>query len=353
MPKRDLVAVDLFCGVGGLTHGMEKAGIRVVAGIDNDATCKFAYEANNKARFVEKDITKLKGTQLKELYPKDAIKVLVGCCPCQTFSQHTIKNEINRKDTRWGLLYHFLRLIRSTNPDVISMENVPRLRNYPIFKKFIAGLKSKGYKVYFRLVNCPRYGIPQRRVRLVLLAAKEEIKLMPETHNPDQYVSIRAIIGDLQNIGDGDIDKNDIVHKAWALSPINKRRIKQSKQGGSWLDWDEELRLECHKRKGGATYKAVYGRMRWDQVAPTITTQFYSYGTGRFGHPEQDRAISLREGALLQTFEPSYKFIPHNPKDEELSFDRIGRHIGNAVPVRLGEVIGTSILNYVKEVANG
>ena len=354
MPGREVVAVDLFCGIGGLTHGLEKAGIKVVAGIDNDVTCKFAYEANNKARFIKADITRLNGRRLRALYPKDAIRILVGCSPCQTFSQHTIKNKIDKKDVRWTMLRHFLRLIRSSNPDIISMENVPRLRNYPIFEEFVRGLQKRDYKVYYRIVFCPRYGVPQRRVRLVLLAARRKIELIPETHDPATYAHVGDIIRNMPRIRDGEIDTNDGMHKAWRLSSINKKRIKQSKQGGTWLDWDEELRLPCHRRRGGKTYKAVYGRMRWADLAPTITTQFYSYGSGRFGHPEQDRAISLREGALLQTFEPDYKFFDKSSQNpNEISFKIIGRHIGNAVPVRLGEVIGTSIKNYAKGGING
>ena len=345
MAERELVAVDLFCGIGGLTHGLEKAGIKVVAGIDNDESCKYAYETNNHSRFIKRDINKLTGKELNALYPKNAIKVLVGCCPCQTFSMHTIKNEIDENDERYGLLYEFLRLVKQSKPAFVSMENVPRLRNYPIFQDFVDGLEKMGYSVYYRVVYCPRYGIPQKRTRLVLLASKREIKLIPETHDPTNYPSIKETLFHLPRIRDGASSKADRIHRAWRLSPINKRRIKQSKQGGTWLDWDEELRLNCHKKKKGATYKAVYGRMSWNQPAPTITTQFYSYGTGRFGHPEQNRAISLREGALLQTFEEEYKFL--HP-EKEISFNEIGRHVGNAVPVKLGIVIGSSIKKYAR-----
>lgn len=345
MEKNKLVAIDLFCGIGGLTHGLQQVGIKVVAGIDFDTSCKYAYEANNNSQFIGKDISEVTGKELNKLYPKGAIKILVGCAPCQTFSQHTLKNKDRDNDERWGLLYQFLRLIRESKPDYVSMENVPQLRKYDVFQDFVKGLIKEKYFVTYSVVNCQRYGIPQRRRRLVLLATKEKaIELIPETNKPKDYLTIKDVIGHLPRIKDGEIHKNDRLHRSWKLSPINKKRIKQSKQGGSWLDWDENLRLECHKKKSGKTYKAVYGRMKWDHLAPTITTQFFSYGTGRFGHPTQNRAISIREGALLQTFPESYKFFPEG---KEFYFTEIGRHIGNAVPVDLGKVIAKSILNHM------
>ena len=341
MVRKKLVAVDLFCGVGGLTHGLQKVGIEVVAGIDNDESCEYAYEKNNKSKFISKNITDFTGEELKKLYPKDSIKILVGCAPCQTFSQHTLKNKNRDKDEKWRLLYEFLRLVKDSQPDFISMENVPQLRKYKVFQDFVNGLEEEGYFVSYKLVNASKYGIPQRRIRLVLLASKNKnIDLIPETHNSKNCPTVMDVIKNFSRIKDGGADKEDLLHRSWRLSPINKKRIKQSKQGGSWLDWDKDLILECHKKKNGATYKAVYGRMKWNKPSPTITTQFYSYGTGRFGHPTQNRAISLREGAMLQTFPRDYKFCKD---DKEISFSEIGRHIGNAIPIKLGEVIGKSI----------
>lgn len=349
--NREVVAVDLFCGIGGLTYGMQKEGIKIVAGIDSDPSCQYAYETNNKSQFIKEDISNITGEYLNSLYPKNSIKVLVGCAPCQTFSQHTMKNKNREKDERWGLLYEFLRLIRESQPDFVSMENVPQLRKYKVFEDFVKGLTEEKYFVSYKLVNCPKYGIPQRRIRLVLLAAKNKnLNLIPETHNSKNYPTVKEAIGDLKRIRDGEIDKEDTLHRSWKLSPINKKRIKQSKQGGSWKDWDEQLVLNCHRKKNGATYKAVYGRMKWDQPSPTITTQFYSYGTGRFGHPKQNRAISLREGAILQTFPRDYKFFKEG---KNIFFTEIGRHIGNAVPVELGKVIAKSIKNHIETYRHG
>lgn len=343
--KKKIVAIDLFCGIGGLTHGLQKSGIKVVAGFDSDPSCKYAYETNNDSLFFDKDVSKMTGDDLNKLYPEGAIKALVGCAPCQTFSKHTQKIKNREKDKRWGLLYHFLRLIKEVQPEIVSMENVPELSKYDVFKDFVESLKKENYFVYYKSVNCLRYGIPQRRNRLVLLASKNvPIELIPDTHSSEEFIPIKEIIGHLPHIKDGGADNKDKLHRAWKLSKINKKRIKQSRPGGSWLDWDDELRLKCHKKRSGATYKAVYGRMKWSDPSPTITTQFYSYGTGRFGHPTQNRAISLREGALLQTFPENYKFYE---KEEDIFFRQIGRHIGNAVPVELGKVIGESIKNCI------
>jgi len=144
----------------------------------------------------------------------------------------------------------------------------------------------------------------------------------------------------LSHIGAGETNNRDKLHVASSLSKINLERIRYSIPGGTWRDWPEELILNCHKKKTGRSYSSVYGRMQWDDVAPTITTQFIGYGTGRFGHPEQDRALTLREGAMLQTFPVNYSFVPEG---EEVILKIIARHIGNAVPPRLGEIIGLSI----------
>jgi len=342
-----VAAIDLFCGVGGLTHGLIKAGISVVAGIDIDKTCRYAFEKNNNSNFINKDIKDLTKRDLKSLYPKSDIKVLVGCAPCQCFSKHTLKNKQREKDKKWRLLYPFSDLIASVKPDIVSMENVAGIAKYEVFIDFVKVLKSLGYEVFLKNVFCPDYGIPQNRKRLVLLASKfGEISLVPKTHSPSNYRTVRNAIGKLKPIKGGAISSKDSMHRSWNLSLINKKRISQSLPGGTWNDWDEELRCKCHRRNSGQSYSAVYGRMCWDKTAPTITTQFYSYGTGRFGHPTQNRALSLREGALLQTFPKYYDFIdPEQP----ISFVRIGTHIGNAVPVRLGVIIGRSIKKHIKE----
>jgi DNA (cytosine-5)-methyltransferase 1 len=345
--KLSIVAVDLFCGVGGLTCGLNSSGIKVIAGVDVDEKCKFAYEENNGALFIQKSIKEITSEEILRLYPAQSLKVLVGCAPCQPFSKHTQKEKDRQTKEDWGLLYHFLELIKEVKPAVVSMENVPQIVKHKVFCDFVEGLKSENYHVNWQNVYCPDYGIPQKRTRLVLLASKlGEIKLSAPTHKRDNYKTVRMAIGNLESLKAGTSSMKDRLHKSATLSEVNLKRIRESIPGRSWRDWDENLRADCHRRESGGTYGSVYARMEWDKPSPTITTQFFSFGTGRFGHPEQDRAISIREGAILQTFPRRYKFIPSNSAVE---LKRLGRYIGNAVPVRLGVIIGKSIIKHFEE----
>lgn len=345
--KLSIAAVDIFCGVGGLTHGLIKSGIPVLAGVDLDESCRYAYEKNNKAKFVHKNIKELTATELNNFYNDGDTRILVGCAPCQPFSKHTQKNKERDRDEKWRLLYYFLNLIKETKPVIVSMENVPQITKYKIFNDFVNGMEDEGYTVSWHTVFCPDYGIPQNRTRLVLLASiLGDITLLPPTHQPDEYRTVADTIGSLESIEAGSCSEKDFLHRSATLKPINLERIKRSTPGGTWKDWDEALRSQCHKKESGKTYSSVYSRMKWDRPSPTITTQFYSFGTGRFGHPHQDRAISLREGAILQTFPRKYKFLD---KRTPVSFKKIGVYIGNAVPVRLGVIIGRSINKHLME----
>ena len=171
---------------------------------------------------------------------------------------------------------------------------------------------------------------------------------MPPTYSVNNYVTVAQSIGSLPPIeaGASPVD-GDRLHQSCGLSALNLRRIRATPEGGGWQDWPKSLRLACHQRSSGKTYPSVYGRMKWDDLAPTITTQCYGLGNGRFGHPQQDRAISLREAALLQTFPADYQFAPEGAP---ILFKHIGRHIGNAVPVSLGTAIGLSIIEHVRQI---
>lgn len=347
MRVRDFSVVDLFCGIGGLSHGFVMEGFDVVAGFDNDLSCKFAFEENNNAKFIFQDITELKGDEVDELYGKKH-KILVGCAPCQPFSSYSFK--IKEKDPKkLNLLYSFAKLVEDTSPTIISMENVPQLaeKDNVIFKDFCDKLTALGYFISYKVVYCPDYGIPQTRKRLVLLASKlGEIELVPKTHNESNYVTVRDTIKELPPINSGESDENDYLHRARKLNPLNIKRIKCTKEGGSWRDWPEDLLLDCYKKKSGRTYSSVYGRMKWNAPSPTMTTHCTGYGNGRFGHPEQDRAISLREAALFQTFPMNYKF---NKSKEDFNPSVICRQIGNAVPPKLGQIIALSIKEHLNK----
>lgn len=331
--------VDLFCGAGGLTHGFFLEGIPVVAGIDLDPACRFPYEANNRALFVERDISRLTIGEFRNLFGDAETKILAGCAPCQPFSTYAQRYSIDGNDGKWGLLYEFARLAQGTMPDVVTMENVPTVAKHEVFHDFVDTLKRIGYFVWFGVVDSSKYGVPQMRRRMVLLASKHgEINMIEPTHK--QAKTVRQAIGHLRPLDAGQSAPRDKLHVASTLSPKNLQRIKASRPGGTWRDWPEHLVADCHKAKSGKTYPGVYGRMEWDKPAPTMTTQCYGFGNGRFGHPEQNRAITLREAAILQSFPRDYAFIPN---DAEVSFTSLGRLIGNAVPVELGRAIAKSI----------
>jgi DNA (cytosine-5)-methyltransferase 1 len=344
LDQTDPVAVvDLFCGIGGMTHGFLKEGFRVVAGVDLDPSCKHAFEVNNAAKFLEKDVRKLTAEDINGLYPAETIRILVGCAPCQPFSAYS---QLKGKDEKWRLLNSFARLIRETLPDIVSMENVPRLIHHATFEDFVEALADAGYHVSHTFAHGPDYGIPQLRTRLVLLASLHgPIELLPPTHPRSRRRTVRHVIANLPAIAAGEVCPSDPLHQTRGLSAQNLRRIMQTPAGGDWRDWAEDLRLECHKREAGKTFRAVYGRMKWDEPGPTITTQCIGIGNGRFGHPEQNRAISLREAALLQTFPRYYKFL--KPR-EKVNQEALSRHIGNAVPVRLGRIIARSIRRHLE-----
>lgn len=343
----NIIVVDLFCGAGGLTHGFIQEGLKVVAGVDSDLSCKYAYEKNNNAQFLRRNIEELSAEEILVFYPKDAVNVLMGCAPCQPFSTYAKEKTKKSSDKKWKLLYEFSRLIKEIHPDIISMENVPGLKSHRVFRDFVKNLEKLGYEVSYYVVYCPDYGIPQSRKRLVLFASKYgKIDLIEKTHMPENYKTVKDTIGNLEPLNDGEVSSLDPLHRASKLSETNKLRIMNTPPGGSWKDWDESLVSFCHKKESGKSYSGVYGRMRWDMPAPTMTTQCYGFGNGRFGHPEQHRAISLREAALIQTFPEYYEFVePCNP----FFIKTVARHIGNAVPVELGRVIARSIKKHLRK----
>lgn len=343
---KKIEAIDLFCWIWGLSYGLRKANIDVLAWLDFDESCKTAYELNNKAKFIAWDISKYNFSEMKNMYSKDSIRVLVWCAPCQPFSAHSNKRKNKEeKDPRWNLVDHFMRWIDELKPHIISMENVRGLTKQNVFTKFVDDLEKRKYQVSYDVVYCPNYGIPQARYRLVLIASRiGKIEVPKATHTKKKYITVWKALSKLPELRAWETYTKDIMHKALNLRPINIKRIKQSKPKWTWKDWDPTLLPECYKKPSGASYTTVYGRMSWDDVSPTITTQFFNYGSGRFGHPEQDRALSLREWAILQTFPKNYKFW------KKIIINKVARQIWNAVPPRLGEVIWNSIINHIKNV---
>ncbi len=341
MIKNPPEVVDLFCGVGALSHGLKLAGLKILAGYDLDGGCKYAFEKNNNAKFYCRDVNKVLAAEISRHYSNKAPSVLAGCAPCQPFSTYKQRYE---EDPQWSLVEKFADIAVRISPDYITMENVPSLEKYKngiIFNKFCKKIIDNGYYLNWTIAHCEYFGVPQRRKRLVVIASKLNpiLELKPKNN---VYQTVRDVISGLPELNAGGSDISDPLHAAASLSDLNIRRIRASKPGGTWRDWPEELVAECHKRKTGKTYPGVYARMSWDEPAPTMTTQCFGYGNGRFGHPQQDRAISLREAALFQSFPPDYQFIPKGTKP---CFKQIGRWIGNAVPVKLGQSIGDLIIN--------
>lgn len=332
-----------------MTHGFQLEGIDVVAGIDLDPACRYPYEANNEGKFIQKDVAKVTEMDLKNLFGNGHITVLAGCAPCQPFSTYAQRYATNEKDGKWGLLYEFARLAKRTKPDFITMENVPTVVKHSVFNDFVKTLEHLGYFVWSDVVDSSDYGVPQSRRRMVLLASKHApIQMIAPTNKKPK--TVRQAIGSLRPLSAGESAPRDKLHVSASLTPINYERIVSSVPGGTWRDWPKRLINECHKADTGKTFPGVYGRMEWNKPAPTMTTQCFGFGNGRFGHPEQNRAITLREAAILQSFPKSYKFIK---KDDGVNFKVLGRLIGNAVPVDLGRAIAQSLKFHVRELNLG
>ncbi|MFC6756760.1 DNA cytosine methyltransferase [Halomicroarcula sp. GCM10025894] len=281
-------AVDLFCGAGGLTKGLEQAGVSVEAGFDVDSDCRYPYEQNNDSEFVARDIGKLAREDpesVSEYLDDDAdATLLAGCAPCQPFSPLTHGTD-SSDHKKYGMLRAFLEIVRYVEPDFVVMENVYEIRHAEVYDEFIEGLDEFGYNLNpdsDKRVYCPEYDIPQTRRRWVVLGSRQgRIDLGSPIHaSPEDYPSVRSCIDDLEPLGPGEKSAHDSLHSTRDLSETNVERVNHSEPGKSWETWPERLRLECHKKASGQTYQSVYGRMVPDEPAPTITTQFYNLGVG-------------------------------------------------------------------------
>lgn len=322
---KKLTAIDLFCGCGGLTQGLRDAGFRVVGAVDNDAYALEAYRANHRGvRIWWSDIRRISAARMRRdlKLRKGQLALLAGCPPCQGFSTvRTLNGSRPVEDERNDLLFDFLRFVRAFRPRAVMLENVPRLVDDPRFESFVSKLSSMKYRVEYRIVNAAHHGVPQRRKRLILLA---------RAHNGDvefatpkaKIVTVRQAIGNLPPAGkSGDI-LHDIPEKR--SEKVSKLIALVPKDGGSRADLPARLRLKCHQKLEG--FYDIYGRMAWNNVAPTITSGCHNPSKGRFLHPVRNRAITLREAAMLQGFPISYRF-PAEIKKEQISL-----MIGNALP---------------------
>lgn len=345
-------AIDFFCGAGGLTRGLLDAGIEVVAGIDADGRCKETYEKNNKpAKFIEADICDVSLYRIWKLLGsrRTSDLLIAGCAPCQPFSQQRKWQEAdpdgksNHRDPDATLLGAFASLVERIRPAHVLIENVPGLARVPGFstyRRFVRMLKDSGYDIADGVLDAKRFGVPQTRRRYVLIAVRRGAASLPEGvygTEDHPYTTVRAAIRCFPPIRAGKAHKKVPNHVAAAISPINLARLRATPpDGGDRRSWPDTLGLDCHKGDYQG-HTDVYGRMAWDLPAPTLTGRCHSISNGRYGHPSQRRAISLREAASLQTFRRSYVFTGSNK--------HIACQIGNAVPVRLARELGRHLLS--------
>ena len=331
-------AIDFVCGAGGVTCGFQQAQIKVLGVIDIDASCRETYEKNNTAKFFHIDVSNYPVENLsKEInFSKDQDNLIfVGCSPCQYYSNITTDRSKSKK-TRY-LLADFQEYVAFYRPGHVFIENVPGIETKagsPL-EKFKSFLVKSGYSFSENKLNAKHLGVPQNRLRYVLIASrvKKRIELKLPANEPMR--TVRDAIGDTKifpEVPAGFFDNSFFAHTTANLSDLNIERLKNTpSSGGDKRDWPKELLLDSNKNYSG--HYDVYGRVDWDKPAPTITTKFRSLSNGRFGHPEQNRALSLREGATLQSFPLNYTFYSN-------SQGTVGRMIGNAVPPKLAKFIG-------------
>jgi len=341
---RKYKAIDIFSGCGGMTKGMRMAGFDVRVAVEIDKNAALAYKMNHpKTKIVQSDIRKVSSNEIKRLLNNERIALLAGCPPCQGFSSiRRLNRKRNVRDERNGLILEYLRMVVELKPLTIMMENVPSLTNYYLFKRTVKELRKIGYELDIGIVNTKDYGVPQRRKRLVLVGSIfGKIKIASPTY---EKMSVEDAIGNLESVES-------------AMDPLQKigvnhtERIRElismiPKNGGSRRDLPFEFQLNCH-RKENRGFDDIYGRMKWEDCSPTITAGCLNPSKGRFLHPEEDRVITPREAALLQSFPIEYKF------PLEVSKTSIAWMIGEALPPKFSYIQCKSIKEHLDNHGGG
>lgn len=338
---------DFFSGCGGTSAGLRKAGLRPVMAVDFDGDAIATFRENfPAAAAVLRDITDLQTTEVERFFDKDRKRTTLfcACAPCQPFSKQNRQKQTN--DARAPLLKHLRRFVERFRPELLFVENVPGLASAEDSRSPLAELRSLlsdlEYFYDLAILHAQDFGVPQARRRLLVVASQfGPIRLPVPTHGSAErpHLTVKDAIGDLPPIAAGEAHSAVPDHRAASLSELNLQRIRTATEGGSWHAWQAELRLNCHDALGKSSFTDVYGRMSWSRPAPPLTTRCISLSNGRFGHPQQDRAISVREAARLQSFDDDFRFVG--------SMTSMAKQIGNAVPVRLAEVIGHSFKEHV------
>lgn len=338
---------DFFCGCGGTSAGLRSAGMEIVFGLDFDSEAAKTYRRNfPEAPFMERDIGKVKPIEVAAVIgPLRGPLLLSACAPCQPYSSF---GGAKKRDPRRTLLLRLLPFLERLQPDLVLVENVPGLhaQRAPAgtFARFCKALRDAGFHVVSAVVDCQYYGVPQRRRRLIVMASRYgPIEIPAPTHGRAPGLlpvsTVSEWIGDLPAISAGEAHSSVPNHLASALTELNLKRLEATPPGGGRADWPPELRLTCHAEHHG--HCDVYGRMRGDAPAPALTTKCTSISNGRFGHPVQDRPITVREAASLQTFARDFIF--------EGGIKSATRQIGNAVPVLLAQKMGEAFLSHLSD----
>jgi DNA (cytosine-5)-methyltransferase 1 len=344
----ELKAIDFFCGAGGMTYGLTLSGIKVLAGIDNNEECKETYEINNpNSKFIPDDIKELSVNKLQKLTDirrNDDFLIFVGCSPCQYWTQ--INTSKSKSSETKDLLKDFHKFISYFLPGQIIVENVKGIldnQGESGLLNLLRFLEIYKYTYDYKIINALDYGVPQNRKRFLLVASRttKEIRLpYPQSQEKLRVIDFIGVDNGFPKIGPGHNDNTDFLHTTADLTEKNIKRLEKTPSNGglrsAWKD-DPELQIDAYKGKD-KTFQDTYGRMRWDKPAPTITTKFHSISNGRFAHPEENRGLSLREGATLQTFPKTYIF-------KGSGIGSIARQIGNAVPQEMARRIGLSIVH--------
>jgi DNA (cytosine-5)-methyltransferase 1 len=318
--------------------------MEIVFGLDIDPGASKTYRANfTEADFMEADIASVDPVEVaRRVGSGDGPLLVSACAPCQPYSTFSTRG---RRDPRRSLLLRLLPILEQLRPDYVLIENVPGLKSERApagtFNRFCKALRTLGFDVTSGVVDCQGYGVPQRRRRLVVIASRHgEISIPDPTHGRGSgllpFSTVGDWISDLPPIAAGEVHPTVPNHQASALTDVNLRRIRATPKGGGRADWPAELRLACHDYHTG--HSDVYGRMQADAPAPVLTTKCTSLSNGRFGHPTQDRPISVREAACLQTFPQDFVFVG--------GIKSATRQVGNAVPVLLSQRLGEAFVGH-------
>lgn len=328
-------AIDLYAGAGGATRGLRDAGYRVLGAVENDGVAAKTYSANHSdVKLWTQDIRTLKATEvLKTLdLKRGELSLLKACPPCQGFSS-LADGRADVDEEQNDLVLHTIRFVRALRPRTVMLENVPGLGRDQRATALMGALRGLGYATKQYAVNAMDYGVPQRRKRLIILAARGLRTHLPEDLQPKANQQVKSTVGEAFKALAATQAPDDAMDRHRSLSDKTKRRVEAVPVNGTRFDLPEDLRLDCHVRLGKTrSATGSYGRLRADEPAPTMTTRCTTPACGSFIHPTEHRGITLREAATLQTFPHDYEF--HG------SYDQIERQIGNAVPVRMAAALG-------------